>query len=109
MFLGLKRKTKFKKSFLKKLLFITTVTGVINFNSNLVSQSISDSNFNKNTIIYSKKSFITKAIEKTGASVVTIDTQKLVKERNSSGGTRIFLDPYFEKFFGLNIPYENRV
>jgi len=30
---------------------------------------------------YSSKSFITKAVERTGSSVVTIDTQRYVKKR----------------------------
>ncbi len=50
------------------------------------------------------KSFITKAIEKSGPSVVTIDTQRLVNSRNS----KILIDPYFEKFFGLTLPYESQ-
>ena len=50
------------------------------------------------------KSFITKAIEKSGPSVVTIDTQRLVNSRNP----KILIDPYFEKFFGLKLPYEEK-
>ncbi|WP_245157245.1 trypsin-like peptidase domain-containing protein [Prochlorococcus marinus] len=57
---------------------------------------------------YSKKSFITKAVEKTGPSVVTIETQKFVKKRKFSNNSQIFLDPYFERFFGLDLPKENQ-
>ena len=58
--------------------------------------------------LFSKKSFITKAVEKTGSSVVTIDTQRYVKQRKSLRNSQLFLDPYFERFFGLESPYENQ-
>ncbi len=57
---------------------------------------------------FSKKSFITKAVEKTGSSVVTIETQKYVRKRKFRKDSQIFLDPYFERFFGLNSPYDNQ-
>ena len=53
-------------------------------------------------------SFITKAIKKTGASVVTIDTQRFIKSKPFSRDSRIFIDPYFERFFGLQLPRENQ-
>ena len=58
--------------------------------------------------LFSNTSFITKAVEKTGPSVVTIDTQRLVKKRKYSNDTKILLDPYFEKLFGLQLPYESQ-
>ena len=58
--------------------------------------------------IYSNKSFITKAVEKTGAAVVTIDTQRFIKKRKFPSNSKIFLDPYFERFFGLDLPNDNR-
>jgi len=58
--------------------------------------------------LYSNKSFITKAVERTGAAVVTIDTQRYVKKRNFPRNSQLFLDPYFERFFGLDLPNENR-
>ena len=58
--------------------------------------------------LYSKKSFITEAVEKTGAAVVTIDTQRYVKKRNFPRNSQLLLDPYFERFFGLDLPYENK-
>jgi S1-C subfamily serine protease len=61
---------------------------------------INESNIN----IFSKKSFITKAVEKTGSSVVTIDTQRFIKKRQFPKNSQLFLDPYFEKFFGLDLP-----
>ena len=51
-------------------------------------------------------SFVTKAIEKSGPAVVTIDTQRLITSSATSRNSKILLDPYFEKFFGLRIPYE---
>ena len=51
--------------------------------------------------LYSNKSFITKAVERTGAAVVTIDTQRYVKERNFPRNSQLFLDPYFERFFWI--------
>jgi len=58
--------------------------------------------------IYSKKSFITKAVEKTGPSVVTIDTQRYVKKRKFPKNSQLFIDPYFERFFGLDLSNENQ-
>ena len=49
---------------------------------NLISQPLINANLNEINN-YSKKSFITKAVEKTGSSVVTIETQKYVKKENS--------------------------
>ena len=54
----------------------------------------------------SKKSFITEAVEKTGPSVVTIDTQRFVKTKKFSKDPE--LDKYFEKLFGLNLPNDNQ-
>ena len=68
----------------------------------LIKQKIQEVN------IYSKKSFITKAVEKTGSSVVTIDTQRFVKKRIYPRNSQLFLDPYFERFFGLNLPNDNQ-
>ncbi len=54
----------------------------------------------------SNSSFITNAIEKSGPSVVTIDTQRIIKKRAFPKDSRIQLDPYFERIFGLRFPYE---
>ena len=71
------RKSKFKISKHKKLLFSSIITMGILCPSNVVSNPLTNPNF-KEVNKYSKKSFITKAIEKTGSSVVTIETQKYV-------------------------------
>ena len=92
---------------LKKLFFLSYLTlGLIN-KSNVISQPITNQNLDEEFKI-ANISFITKAVKKTGASVVTIDTQRFVKNRKFSRDSRIFLDPYFEKFFGLQLPPENQ-
>jgi len=40
--------------------------------------------------------------------VVTIDTQRYVKKRKFPRNSQIFIDPYFERFFGLDLPNDNR-
>lgn len=100
-------KGKFIKFSFKKLFFISCLTlGLIN-KSNVISQPIVNQNLNEESKI-SNISFITKAVKKTGASVVTIDTQRFVENRQFSRDSRIFLDPYFERFFGLQLPPENQ-
>ena len=100
-------KGKFIKFSFKKLFFLSCLTlGLIN-KSNVISQPIVNQNLNEESKI-SNISFITKAVKKTGASVVTIDTQRFVKNRQFSRDSRIFLDPYFERFFGLQLPPENQ-
>jgi len=91
----------------KKLILTSALTLSIFSQSNIISQPSIDSNLNEE-FRYSNKSFITEAIEKTGASVVTIDIERLVRKKPFSKDSRIFLDPYFEKLFGLQLPYENQ-
>ena len=91
----------------KKLLLASALTLGIVSHTNVISESLSNANFNENSR-YSNKSFITKAVEKTGSSVVTIDSQRYVKQRRFSQDSRIFIDPYFERFFGLQLPYDNQ-
>ncbi|MDC3137797.1 trypsin-like peptidase domain-containing protein [Prochlorococcus sp. AH-716-I19] len=100
-------KGKFIKFSFKKLFFLYCLTlGLIN-KSNVISQPIVNQNLNEESKI-SNISFITKAVKKTGGSVVTIDTQRFVENRQFSRDSRIFLDPYFERFFGLQLPPENQ-
>ena len=97
----------FIKNSFKKLFFLSCLTlGLIN-KSNVISQTLANQNLNEESKI-SNISFITKAVKKTGASVVTIDTQRFVENRQFSRDSRIFLDPYFERFFGLQLPPENQ-
>ena len=107
MFSKIITKGKFIKFSFKKLFFLSCLTlGLIN-KSNVISQPIVNQNHNEESKI-SNISFITKAVKKTGASVVTIDTQRFVENRQFSRDSRIFLDPYFERFFGLQLPPENQ-
>ena len=107
MFLKTITKGKFIKFSFKKLFFLSCLTlGLIN-KSNVISQPIVNQNLNEESKI-SNISFITKAVKKTGASVVTIDTQRFIENRQFSRDSRIFLDPYFERFFGLQLPPENQ-
>ncbi len=100
-------KVRFIKFSFKKLFFLSCLTlGLIN-KSNVISQPIVNQNLNEESKI-SNISFITKAVKKTGDSVVTIDTQRFVENRQFSRDSRIFLDPYFERFFGLQLPPENQ-
>ena len=101
------KKSKSKIYNPKQLLLFSVIAMGIICPSNVISQSIiqpKSSEFDK----YSNKSFITKAVERTGSSVVTIDTQRYVKKRKFPRNSQLFLDPYFERFFGLNLPNENQ-
>tara|TARA_Y100000766_G_scaffold220485_1_gene192520 strand:+ start:1574 stop:2716 length:1143 start_codon:yes stop_codon:yes gene_type:complete len=104
MFLQTIKTSKSNNYSSKKLLIASTLMVSILSSSNVISKPIEKSKFFED-FRYSNKSFITKAVEKTGESVVTIDTQRYVKRSRSS---RIFADPYFEKFFGLQLPYDNQ-
>ncbi len=74
--------------------------------SNVISEQLSKPKVNE-VNIDSNKSFITKAVERTGSSVVTIDTQRYIKKRQFPSNSQLFLDPYFERFFGLDFPNNN--
>ncbi len=107
MFLRDLAKIKSKKLSIKILLFFSYLTIILINKSNVISQPIKNKNLDKESKI-SNISFITKAVKKTGGSVVTIDTKKFVENKQFSRNSRIFLDPYFERFFGLEITPENQ-
>ncbi len=100
------KKSKFKSCNFKKILLSLGITINILSQSNGLSQPLINPTFNEFNK-YPKRSFITKAVEKTGSSVVTIETQKYVQKRKYRKDSQIFLDPYFERFFGLNLPNDN--
>ena len=107
MFLKNIRKVKLKSFAHKKLLLTSAIAISTIFPLNGISQPLTKPKFDEiNT--FSKKSFITKAVEKTGSSVVTIDTQRYVKQKKLPRNSPLFLDPYFERFFGLDLPYDNQ-
>ena len=96
------------KRYIQKLLLIVSLIPVgITYPAKVISQPLSKPKINE-VSLFSNKSFITKAVERTGAAVVTIDTQRYVKKRNFPRNSQLFLDPYFERFFGLDLPNENR-
>ena len=97
------RKKTLKNFNHKKLLLSSVATIGIICAPNVISKPLINTELNKINS-YSNESFITKAVEKTGSSVVTIETQKYIKKRNLSSNSPLFLDPYFERFFGLNSP-----
>ena len=107
MLLKLIKPSKQSKSLTRKLLLASTLTLSIFSKFNVIAQPIINQNLTKDSQI-SKISFITEAIEKTGPSVVTIDTQRFVRKKQFSKDSVPLLDPYFERFFGLQLPYDNQ-
>ncbi len=96
------------KSCKNSILLISSAIAInILSSSKLVSQPSLNPKFNEINK-YAEKSFITKAVERTGSSVVTIDTQRYVKKRKFTRDSQLFLDPYFEKFFGLDLPNDTQ-
>ena len=39
---------------------------------------------------------------------MTMDTQRYVNKRKFQRNSQLFLDPYFERFFGLDLPNDNQ-
>ena len=101
------RKLELKSYKQKKLLLSSAITIGIFLPSCVIPQPLINPKFNEINN-YRNNSFITNAVEKTGPSVVTIETQRYVKNRKFSRNSQIFLDPYFEKFFGLDLQNENK-
>ncbi len=96
------------KGYIQKLLLLAALTTVgITCPAKVISQTFNKPKINE-VNLYSNKSFITKAVERIGAAVVTIDTQTYVKKRKFPRNSQLFLDPYFERFFGLDLPNDNR-
>ena len=96
------KKSKLKNSIQKKLLFSAAIAITILCPFKLISQPLLTKSKFDDVNKYFDKSFITKAIEKTGSSVVTIETQRYVNKRKFRSNSQLFLDPYFERFFGLD-------
>ncbi len=107
MYSKIVRKSKLKSYNQEQLLIFSVITISIIFAPNVISRPLTNPTIEE-TNLYSKKSFITKAVEKTGSSVVTIETQRYIKKRKVPNNSQLFLDPYFERFFGLDSPYENQ-
>ncbi len=96
-----------KKLQINKLLCISAIILGISVNSKSFSSTYKK-RIDNSLIANDSKSFITKAIEKSGPAVVTIDTQRVIKSNKFSRNSKILIDPYFERFFGLTIPYESQ-
>ena len=88
------RTSKLKNYNHTKLLLFSSITMGILFPTNIISQPFINPKFNEINH-FSNQSFITKAVEKTGSSVVTIDTQRYVKKRKFTRNSQLFIDPYF--------------
>ena len=101
------RKSKLKSCSYKKLLLSSAVSLGILYPTTGISNPIVNPIFNE-VNNFSNKSFITKAVEETGPSVVTIETQRYIKQRIFPNNSQFFLDPYFERFFGSELPYQDQ-
>ena len=101
------RKSRFKVCKHQQILIFLAILISTISTPNTVSQSLIKTK-SKEIDLYSNKSFITKAVERTGSSVVTIDTQRYVKKRKFPRNSQLFLDPYFERFFGLDLPNDDQ-
>ena len=101
------QKSKLKRYIQKILLITSLITVGIRYPAKVISQPLSKPKINE-VNLYSNRSFITKAVERTGSAVVTIDTQRYVKKRKLPRNSQLFIDPYFERFFGLDLPNDNR-
>ena len=78
----------------------------IRYPAKVISQPLSKPKINE-VNLYSNKSFITKAVERTGAAVVTIDTQRFIKRREFTKESQQLFEQ-FEKFFGLDLPNNSK-
>ncbi len=89
-----------------KLICLSLTIIVLSLNTKSFS-STHKQRISKSSIENETKSFITKAIEKSGPAVVTIDTQRLIKSKKISRNSKILIDPYLDRFFGLTVPFES--
>ena len=93
------------KVFSAKLFFALTILLNSSVNTSILPFSINERVNQTNRLIVTN-SFITTAIEIAGPSVVTIDTVRVLDRNESSEDPTSLLDPYFEKLFGKEFPYE---
>jgi len=101
------RKSNLNNYYQKLILTFSAITFGFIFAPNVISKPFTEPTIEE-ADLYSKKSFVTKAVERTGPSVVTIETQRYIKKRKFPNNYPLFQDPYFEKFFGLDLPYDNQ-
>ena len=93
------------KVFSAKLFFGLTILFNCSVNTSILPFSINERVNQTNRLIVTN-SFITTAIEIAGPSVVTIDTVRVLDRNESSEDPTSLLDPYFDKLFGKEFPYE---
>ena len=93
------------KVFPARLFFALTILFNCSANNSILSFSI-DEKVNQTNRLIVTNSFITTAIEIAGPSVVTIDTVRVLDRNESSEDPTSLLDPYFDKLFGKEFPYE---
>ena len=75
-----KKEIKLKIHSFGKIFFSSIMTVGTILPLNVISQPLTKPRFNE-VNRYTNKSFITNAVERTGSSVVTIDTQRYIKKR----------------------------
>ncbi len=88
------KKSKLKRDLQKLLLIVSLITVGIRYPAKIISQPLNKAKINE-VNLYSNKSFITKAVERTGAAVVTIDTQRYVKKKKFSKKFSTIFRPIF--------------
>ena len=106
--LGLKwKKTNKLKVFykFKNLIKLFLVLGLGNYLFGTISQVKALNQellASENKSLLTKKSFVSKAVNRSGPAVVTLETQRTVISKNRSRFPEgIFIDPYFDNFFGF--------
>ena len=100
------KKLKKPKIFSTRSFFTLTLLINLTSSSTILPFSINEKVTQANKLI-ANNSFITTAIEIAGPSVVTIDTVRYVDTNQSNENPSSLLDPYFEKLFGKEFPYED--
>ena len=99
------KKLKKPKIFSTRSFFTLTLLINLTSSSTILPFSINEKVTQANKLI-ANNSFITTAIEIAGPSVVTIDTVRYLETNQSNENPSSLLDPYFEKLFGKEFPYE---
>ncbi len=100
--LGRKRERMKAKSLLKRPLYVFFGTVLSAVALPFLASPLSQGGRAVAEISNHKKSFVASAVAKSGPAVVTLETQRRVFSENSAGlPPGFFIDPTFEKFFGL--------
>ena len=101
----IKHLTAKPKTLISKNLALLAIIAIgLSFKPKAISRPINQKPFSETNIYNQNSSFISSAIEKAGPAVVTIETQRIITKDRRYGESRIFLDPYLDKLFGLRVP-----